>query len=61
MKNIFLNGLNNVTPTELNKQHIKSFYYYFAPTELTIKNEENVSAPEGEIAIENNSYQDQAP
>ena len=35
MKNIFLNGLNNVAPTELNKQHIKSFYYYFAPTELS--------------------------
>jgi len=47
MKNIFLNGLNNIAPTELNKKHIKSFYYYFAPTELTIKNEENVSAPEG--------------
>lgn len=57
MKNIFLNGLNNLAPTELNKQHIKSFYYYFAPTELTIKNQPQ----RGVIAIENNSNQHQAP
>jgi hypothetical protein len=33
MKNIFLNGLNNIAPTELNKSIIQSFYYDFAPTE----------------------------
>jgi hypothetical protein len=33
MKNIFLNGLNNVAPTELNKSFVQLFYYDIAPTE----------------------------
>ncbi|MEX1002246.1 MAG: hypothetical protein WDZ35_09050 [Crocinitomicaceae bacterium] len=33
MKNIFLNGLNNIAPTELNKSIIQSFNYDIAPTE----------------------------
>ena len=34
MKNICLNGLNNVAPLELNKSRIQTFYYDFAPPEL---------------------------
>lgn len=37
MKNIFLNGLNNIAPTELCKSRIETFYYYFAPTELNLE------------------------
>ncbi len=33
MKNIFLNGLNNVVPTELNKSFVQLFYYDIDPTE----------------------------
>ncbi len=33
MKNIFLNGLNDATPTELDTSHIPLFYYYDAPME----------------------------
>jgi hypothetical protein len=34
MTNIYLNGLNNIAPMELNKPFIQHFYYDFAPTEL---------------------------
>jgi hypothetical protein len=30
MTNIYLNGLNNIAPTELNKTFLKHFYYDFA-------------------------------
>lgn len=33
MKNICLNGLNNIAPTELNKSCVQNFYDDFAPTE----------------------------
>jgi len=33
MKNIFLNGLNSIAPTELNKSIIQPFYYDIAPEE----------------------------
>ena len=33
MINIYLNGMINVAPTELNKSAIQSFYYHIAPTE----------------------------
>jgi hypothetical protein len=41
MKNIFLNGLNNIAPTELNKSVIQPFYYDIAPMEqnLSIENQ----------------------
>ena len=41
MKNIFLNGLNDVAPTELNTYHINMFYFYVAPTELIISIEDH--------------------
>lgn len=36
MKNIFLNGLNNIAPTELITPYIPISYYYFAPTEQNV-------------------------
>ena len=33
MINIYLNGMINVAPTDLNKSVIQSFYYHIAPTE----------------------------
>jgi hypothetical protein len=34
MTNIYLNGLINTAPMELNNPYQKHFYYDFAPTEL---------------------------
>ncbi len=34
MKNIFLNGLDDIAPTELNKSMIQTCYYDNAPPEL---------------------------
>jgi hypothetical protein len=36
MKNMFLNGLNNIAPKELNKLIVYQVYYDIAPTEQTI-------------------------
>ena len=57
MKIIYLNGLNNIAPTELNKSVVQLFYYDVAPTEQV-----QITKPHrGGIIIEKAKHTNQAP